>query len=459
MADGPDQRKWDFDRVFRLLLLAGTLVVLLVLVRFLSDVLIPFVVALLLAYLLNPIVNGLDARFQRRGLSVFVTVFGCGLVVFSTGLVLFSVATRELNALRDLAGEFVHTPTKAEVRNVRDTFEEWVETEENPVLKAVLSEVRTRLVSQPREQNAFRRKLDRLAERASSEADELALREVQRRIFPGDPIDLHLRADLDRIIDETESDEQRATLEQARRMLQFDDGLDISVGSLIERAVRYVAPTVVGFFSGTLSFLLGLTGLVVVLLYLIFLLMDYPNMARTWQGFLPPKYRDDITGFLDEFRIAMSRYFRGQFIIAIICGVLFAIGFSLLGLRLAVLLGLGIGLLNMVPYLQTAGLIPALLLGFVKGLESGQALWLTPLLVLVVFAVVQLVQDGVLVPKIMGKTVGLRPVVILLGIFIWGKLLGFLGLILAIPLTCLGLAYYRRFVLGDRDAKAIADGD
>jgi predicted PurR-regulated permease PerM len=84
---------------------------------------------------------------------------------------------------------------------------------------------------------------------------------------------------------------------------------------------------------------------------------------------------------------------------------------------------------------------------------------LTPLLVLVVFAVVQLVQDGVLVPKIMGKTVGLRPVVILLGIFIWGKLLGFLGLILAIPLTCLGLAYYRRFVLGDRDAKAIADGD
>ena len=55
----------------------------------------------------------------------------------------------------------------------------------------------------------------------------------------------------------------------------------------------------------------------------------------------------------------------------------------------------------------------------------------------------------------MGKTVGLRPVVILLGIFIWGKLLGFLGLLLAIPLTCLGLAYYRRFVLGDREAKAI----
>ncbi len=66
---------------------------------------------------------------------------------------------------------------------------------------------------------------------------------------------------------------------------------------------------------------------------------------------------------------------------------------------------------------------------------------------LAVFAVVQLFQDAFLVPKIMGKSTGLKPWVILLGIFVWGKLLGFLGLVLAIPLSCLGLAYYRRFIL------------
>ncbi|MCB9850536.1 MAG: AI-2E family transporter [Phycisphaerales bacterium] len=457
MTGGPPERKWDFDRVFRLLLTAATVVALFFFVRYLGDVLIPFAIALLLAYLLNPIVNALDSRFERRGLSVFITVFGCGVVMFCAGLVLFHIGYQELNSLRDLTGQFVHTPTKADVRNARAAFEEWADTEENPVIKALLNEARARLVSQPKEQLAFRQDLDRLAERATSNGNEEALREAQARIFPGDPADLHLREDLERILADTQNEKDRATIEQTMRELRYDDNIDISIGGLIEKGVRYVAPTVVGFFSGTLSFVLGITGLVVVLLYLIFLLIDYPLMVRTWKGFLPPKYRGDIIGFLDEFRIAMSRYFRGQFIIAIICGVLFAIGFSILGLRLAVLLGLGIGLLNMVPYLQTVGLIPALLLGFIKGLESGQPLWLPPLLVLVVFAVVQLVQDGVLVPKIMGKSVGLRPVVILLGIFIWGKLLGFLGLLIAIPLTCLGVAYYRRFVLGDRNAKAIED--
>jgi predicted PurR-regulated permease PerM len=64
-----------------------------------------------------------------------------------------------------------------------------------------------------------------------------------------------------------------------------------------------------------------------------------------------------------------------------------------------------------------------------------------------VFAVVQVIQDALIVPRIMGNATGLRPVAILLGVFIWGKLLGFMGLLLAIPLTCLGIAYYRRFVL------------
>ena len=62
----------------------------------------------------------------------------------------------------------------------------------------------------------------------------------------------------------------------------------------------------------------------------------------------------------------------------------------------------------------------------------------------IVFVVVQVLQDLVITPRIMGKVTGLRPVIILFGVLFWGKLLGFLGLILAIPLTCLGLAYYRR---------------
>jgi predicted PurR-regulated permease PerM len=150
----------------------------------------------------------------------------------------------------------------------------------------------------------------------------------------------------------------------------------------------------------------------------------------------------------------MGRYFRGQFLVALISGVLLAIGFRIVGLRLSVVMGLLIGMLNMVPYLQVVGLIPALFLALLRGLESGG--WLPgPLLAtLAVFGVVQLIQDSLLVPRIMGQSTGLRPWVMLLSVFVWGKLLGFLGLTLAIPLSCLGLAYYRRFILKIPSAQA-----
>jgi predicted PurR-regulated permease PerM len=82
-----------------------------------------------------------------------------------------------------------------------------------------------------------------------------------------------------------------------------------------------------------------------------------------------------------------------------------------------------------------------------RAIEGDSSFAASVVLVLLVFAVVQLIQDALITPRVMGKATGLRPDAILLGLFIWGKLLGFLGLLLAIPLTCLGIAYYRRYVL------------
>ena len=101
----------------------------------------------------------------------------------------------------------------------------------------------------------------------------------------------------------------------------------------------------------------------------------------------------------------------------------------------------------MVPYLQMVSLVPAMLLAGLRAIEGGSGFLESVLLTLLVFAVIQVIQDVLIVPRVMGKATGLRPVAILLGLFIWGKLLGFLGLLLAIPLTCLGIAYYRRYVL------------
>ena len=209
---------------------------------------------------------------------------------------------------------------------------------------------------------------------------------------------------------------------------------------------KKLLPGVWGVLSGAANVLTFITGLLVIMLYVVFLLIDYHNMAARWRDYLPPSMRDDVSRFVEEFIQATNRYFRSQALVACCVAVLFAISFSIIGLPLAILMGIFIGLLNMVPYLQIVGTIPCLLLAGLKALEQGDNFFGALGLVLLVFGVVQLIQETVLVSRFQGEAMGLSPAIILLSISVWGKLLGFLGLILALPLTCLGLAYYRRYL-------------
>ena len=130
-------------------------------------------------------------------------------------------------------------------------------------------------------------------------------------------------------------------------------------------------------------------------------------------------------------------------------GVLFCIGFLIIDFPFAIGLGLLIGVLNLVPYLQLIAFLPTILLALLKAADTGGNFWLILLSALVVFAVVQLIQDMYLTPRIMGHVTGLNPAIILLSLSIWGSLLGMIGLIIALPLTTLLLSYYRRLVLDE----------
>ena len=142
----------------------------------------------------------------------------------------------------------------------------------------------------------------------------------------------------------------------------------------------------------------------------------------------------------------MNRYFRGQALVAFCVGVLFSIGFLIIDFPLAIGLGMFIGLLNMVPYLQIIGFIPTILLALLKAADTGQNFWWVLGLALLVFCIVQLIQDTILVPKIMGKITGLNPAIILLSLSVWGSLMGMLGMIIALPCTTLLLSYYQRYI-------------
>ena len=210
--------------------------------------------------------------------------------------------------------------------------------------------------------------------------------------------------------------------------------------------VKKIAPRLLNLFSGTIHILAGVIGFALILLYLIFILLDYENMMETWKNYLPDEWKDRVLEVVSDFTEGMSKYFRAQAVVASCVGVLFAIGFALIDLPLGIVLGLFVGLLNMVPYLQTLGIIPATLLAMIHSLETGTSFWQILGLVLLIFLIVQTIQETILNPKIMGGAIGLNPAVMLLSLSIWGKILGMLGLIIALPVSFLLLSYYKRFI-------------
>lgn len=199
--------------------------------------------------------------------------------------------------------------------------------------------------------------------------------------------------------------------------------------------------------SGSISMLLTVCSWFIVLLYFIFILLDYDRFMNSMRSLIPQKYKPTVLKIAGDIKNSMNRYFRGQTLVALCVGVLFSIGFLIIDLPLAIIMGMFIGLLNMVPYLQLISLLPTTLLCVVYAAETNSSFWVIFALAMVVYGVVQLIQDLYLVPKIMGKTMGLNPAIILLSLSIWGSLLGFLGLIIALPLTTLLLSYYNTYVL------------
>lgn len=204
------------------------------------------------------------------------------------------------------------------------------------------------------------------------------------------------------------------------------------------------------FLSSGVSLIASVVSWLVVILYVIFIMLDYERLMLSFRQLVPPGHRRRVFRIASDIKTSMNRYFRGQFIIAMLVGVLFAIGFVLIGLPMGVVLGLFIGILNLVPYLQLISLPITAILCLVWCADTGGSYWVIFWESMAVYVVVQCIQDLVLTPKIMGKAMGLNPAIILLALSVWGSLLGFMGLIIALPLTTLLLSYYNQYVVERR---------
>ena len=360
----PNDRSFTFDRVVRLALFAGLAWSLVLLLDYLSDVLLPFVIGLVVAYFLDPVTNRVQYVIKPRVLAALFTLVSITLAVFLLVRLMVPIVGNELADMGRTVSKMATDTELAQAAKARLPENVWEEV--NEILKR----------------------------------------------------------------------------DDVKRYLTSDGAVQMA-----KDTAKKLSPGVWSVLSGAANVLTFITGLLVIMLYVVFLLIDYHNMATRWRDYLPPGMRDDVSGFVGEFIQATNRYFRSQALVSSSVAVLFAISFSIIDLPLAILMGVFLGLLNMVPYLQTVGIIPCLFLAGLKALEHGDSFIGALVLVLLVFVVVQVIQETLLVPRIQGEALGLSPAIILLSISVWGKLLGFLGLILALPLTCLGLTYYRRYLL------------
>lgn len=354
------KKEITFDRFIRSIVAIAIIALTYILLSKLSNVLTPFFIAWLIAYILYPIVCFFQykCRLKYRALSITVTLLLIiGLLIGSLYLIIPPV-TDEIVRLKDIIINYVNT--KTEQGTVTYEIEQYIKKNIN--------------------------------------------------------------------------------IEELSKSMTFTD-----ITAFFEERV----PQLFNILSSSISAIIGVVCSLMAIIYLFFILNDYETMSNGLIRMIPKDNRPFVQGIFNDVKDGMNKYFRGQLLIAFLVGILFAIGFVIIDFPLAIPLGLFIGMLNLVPYLQGLGFIPTIILALLKAHDTGENFWAIIIAALAVFAIVQAIQDWILVPRIMGKMTGLNAATILLALSVWGALLGFVGLIIALPLTTLIISYYKRFVLGE----------
>lgn len=218
-------------------------------------------------------------------------------------------------------------------------------------------------------------------------------------------------------------------------------------------ALKTAAPKLFNFLGQTASVVISIIASLITLLYTFFILLDYEFLTTNWIRIFPKKNRPFWHELAQDVERELNNYIRGQGSVAFCMAIMFCIGFTIMDFPMAISLGIIIGILDLVPYLHTFALIPTAFLAMLKAADTGQNFWLIFGMAVGLFVVVQIITDMVITPKIMGKAMGLNPAILLLSLSVWGAILGFIGLIIALPLTTLIIAYWKRYVTKEEEPK------
>ena len=353
----------DFDRFIRGLLFLAVITVLVLGLRWLSPVLIPFFAAWAIAWILAPVVNFFQntCRLRSRVLSVLITL---ALLIGLASAVAWLIIPPLIDGVTQIKEALLSYLASGHIRNVH--LPEWLD---------------------------------------------------------------HLM-------------QQWLDQEKIQSMLRSDN---------LMKTIRETLPHVWSMLVSTANLVMSLVGAAFGALYLFFLLLDYDYYTTAWIKWLPRIQRNFFRRLSEDLGNNMRGYFRGQALVALSNCVMFTLGFLVIGLPMPLGMGLFVGLISFIPYVQVVGFAPAAVLALMEMSDTGRSFWGLMALVLLVYIVVQVLQDTVFTPRIMGKIMGLSSAMVLLSLSIWSYMAGIIGLIIALPLTTIIFAYYKRYILKEPD--------
>ncbi len=205
--------------------------------------------------------------------------------------------------------------------------------------------------------------------------------------------------------------------------------------------------------AGTLNLFLLVLTLFLIPIFMIYLLLSWNEMKQDALKLMPEGYREYIVGKLEEVEAVLRDFAKGQLLVAFIMGAMYSVGFYFAGVDMPVLVGMGGGMLNLVPYLGTtlAGLV-AIVLVLLKYHDVAH-----PLIVVGIIAFVQAMEGYIITPKIIGRRLGLHPLIIILSLMALGKLFGFVGILLAVPIAAVVKVFLAGFVASYRESEFYTD--
>ena len=399
----------------RVMLIGLSIIVFLVLCYFLRGTLISLLLAFIVAYIFDPVVDFFERRcwpFTRKHIHR-----GFGIVFIIIAVLLTTAGFLTYAIPKTTKGIYqVGSTIKKQYPKYEATIEAWIEKYGNIELaKSVESLLKGRI------EPIFKHDREKITP-ANPEKD-TGIKEYDKQ----EPASVR------------ESDAGKEARLQKIRLTEMLGGFK----KYIPQVISFFLNIIKNIFYSTFGFVGILVNFIIFGVVSVYLLVDFNIIAQNIKNIFPLSKRDRAISLLSRVNNNLRSFLRGQLIICLILSLIYSIGLTIAGVPLSFLIGFIGGFGNLIPYVGTGtGIVLASALALFQFHDFKHIIY-----ILITFGVGQMLEGTVITPRIMGKGLGLSPVMVILSILICSQLLGFLGLLLAVPIAATVKVFIDEFLL------------